>query len=92
MVRVRVIDVRGATVRGPASVKLSRDQWARREALLGPVPKRLAALDLDGGQALNFKYGEEFEIGDFDGRLNKAMFEELDAAEAKVEAEAKAND
>lgn len=91
MVRVRVIDARGATLRGPASVKLSRDQWARRQALLGPVPKRLSAIDLDGDQALNFKYGEEFEVGEFQGRLNKASFEDLDAAEQAADAKAKAD-
>lgn len=77
MVPVRVIAAGGATLRGPVSVKLTREQWAKRVHVLGAVPKRMKAVEIGGGQALSFKYGEEFEVEAFDGRLNAALFEDL---------------
>jgi hypothetical protein len=78
MIKVRVIKSEGAVLRGPCKVKLTNEQWARRVSVLGPVPKRLKAVDLDGGQSLMFKRGEVIEVAEFKGRLNTALFEEVD--------------
>lgn len=75
MIEVRVIKAEGAVLRGPCKVKLTKEQWARRVSVLGPVPKRLKAVDLDGGQSLMFKRGEVIEVAEFKGRLNTALFE-----------------
>jgi hypothetical protein len=78
MIPVVVIAAQGAVVRGPCKLKLSREQWQRRVHALGPVPKKLRPVGLDGSFALTFKCGEEFGIDEFKGRLNKALFERLD--------------
>ncbi|GGF43720.1 hypothetical protein SAMN05216376_105192 [Mameliella alba] len=77
MIKVRVIKPEGAALRGPCKVKLTKEQWERRVSVLGPVPKRLKAVDLDGGQRLMFKRGEVIEVADFKGRLSPALFEEV---------------
>ena len=68
-------------MRGPCMLKLTREQWARRVSVLGPVPDRMKRIQLDGGQMLAFKYGETFEIGEFEGKLNPAIFERTDVEE-----------
>jgi hypothetical protein len=73
MDKVTVIAQQGATVRGPARVKLSKDQHARRASVLGN-PKRSGTYELDGSQVLQFKRGEVFHI-DVPGRLNRALFD-----------------
>lgn len=75
MQKVTVTPHMGATLRGPARIKLTRNQWARRTAVLGPVPERMKAVDIDSDQVLHFKRGESFEIEVATGRLNKAVFD-----------------
>lgn len=72
MERVTVIAPTGAVVRGPAKVKISKAQHARREHVLGNWA-RGGVYALDGGQALQFKHGESFDI-DVPGRLNRGLF------------------
>lgn len=78
MIPVKVINPAGAVIHGPCTVKLKRDQWERRQAVLGPLPKRVGKIDLDGGLSLRFKYGEELEVSRFEGRMNPAIFQRLD--------------
>ena len=81
MERVTVIAPTGAVVRGPAKVKISKAQHARRSQVLGDWA-RGGVFDLDGGQVLQFKHGEEFGI-DVPGRLNRSLFSwEEEEAEA----------
>ena len=94
MEQVTVIAAQGATVRGPAKLKLDRKQWARRAHVLGPVPKKLRTVELDGGQALQFKQGERFGLEQPEGRLSRAHFafaapatDPEDAPDAEPEAE-----
>ncbi len=74
METMTVIAADGATVRGPARLRLTREQWMRRAAVLGPVPKKLGPVDLDGGQILQFKRGETFGYEAPEWRLNPAVF------------------
>lgn len=73
MKQVTVIDARGATVRGPAKVKLTKDQHQRRAHVLGE-PTRGMTFTLDGGQELAFKRGEKFGI-DTPAKLSKLLFD-----------------
>lgn len=77
-----MIHAEGAVLRGPCTVRLSKEQWQRRVPVLGPVPERMKPTRLDGGQSLQFKSGEEFRIEGFEGRLNRALFENLDETDA----------
>ena len=72
MDKVKVIAVQGATIRGPAVVKLSKEQYASRAHVLG-APVRGNKYHLDGNQALTFKFGEELQIEQSE-RLNRALF------------------
>lgn len=87
MIKVRVIAAQGASLRGPAQLTLSADQHKRRASVLGPARKK-GVYPLEADQALNFKFGEEFGVSDFEGRLNVALFEDVEAA-AKIRAAAK---
>lgn len=90
---IRVIAPGGATIRGPAVIGLSPDQWKRRAAILGK-PSRKHRYELPGGAEIMLKCGEVFGMEGVD-RLNKGLFEDIEAteqaeAEAKAQAEAKA--
>lgn len=74
MQKVRVIAPMGATLRGPLTVRLSKEQHAPRAHVLGKVRKD-GVYDLDGDQALTFKSGEVLGVEKWEGRLNKALFE-----------------
>lgn len=87
MANVRVIAPLGATIRGPALLRLSPEQFRRRSSVL-VEGKRKGQFALPADAVAMFKHGEEFGIDGMD-RLNAALFEDLDAA-AKAEAEAKA--
>ena len=90
MEKVTVIAAMGARVAGPARLRLTKAQWERRAALLGPCDKkRGGVVALDGGQVLSFKHGESFGF-DAPGRLNKALFEYDGPDEAEAEPDAKA--
>lgn len=91
MIKVRVIAPMGATVRGPAKLRLTEAQHAPRATQLRPVRGK-GVYDLTG--AVSFKLGEEFAIDEFDGKLNSALFENLsDAPKSKASKEdAKAAD
>jgi hypothetical protein len=87
MTKVRVVAPMGATIRGPAVIGLTPDQHSRRVAVLGKV-NRKGVYTVPGGASISFKLGEEFEIEGVD-RLNRALFEDLDAlAEAEAAAAA----
>lgn len=73
MIAVEVIKAEGARVTGPCKLRLSAEQWSRRTSVLGPAPKRAKIAALDGGQALQFKQGEIFEI-EAPERLNRELF------------------
>jgi hypothetical protein len=75
MKRVTVIAAAGATVRGPARLRLTRDQHALRVLVLGGKFPRGGVVELDGDQALTFKRGESFDLEQPSGRLNRALFE-----------------
>lgn len=98
MQKVTVIAATGATLRGPLKLKLTKDQHARRIAVLGAEWPRGGVFTLDGGQEVQFKYGEEIGI-DTPVRLNRALFDlrEEDAssqgsAKKKKKSSAKAAD
>ena len=74
MIKVRVIAPMGATVRGPAKLRLTEAQHAPRATQLRAARGK-GVFDLNG--AVSFKLGEEFAIDDFDGKLNPALFENL---------------
>jgi len=76
MNKVRVIAAQGATLRGPAVLRLSEGQHVARSHLFGPY-KKGASAKLDGGQEVSFKCGETFTIEDAEGRLNTALFEDI---------------
>lgn len=95
MKAIRVIAPGGATIRGPAVIGLSPDQWKRRAAILGKQSRK-NRYELPGGAEIMLKCGEVFGMDGVE-RLNKALFEEIAAepdaetdAKAKAEAEAKA--
>ncbi|AET73295.1 hypothetical protein EMVG_00009 [Emiliania huxleyi virus PS401] len=89
MENVTVIAAMGARVAGPARLRLTKAQWERRAALLGPCNKKRGGIvELDGGQVLNFKHRESFGF-DAPGRLNKALFEYDAPDDAEAEAKAK---
>jgi hypothetical protein len=73
MIEVTAIPVEGAWVRGPCKVRITKEQHARRISVLGPKYPRGGVFKLDGGQAINFKRGETFQM-DAPKRLNKAIF------------------
>lgn len=91
MIKVRVIAPMGATVRGPAKLRLSEAQHAPRATQLRAARGK-GIFDLTG--AVSFKLGEEFAIDEFEGKLNPALFENLsDAPKSKASKEdAKAAD
>lgn len=76
MTKVRVIAAQGATLRGPAVLRLSEGQHSARAHLFGPW-KKGAPAKLDGGAEVSFKCGEVFAIEDAEGRLNTALFEDI---------------
>lgn len=85
MIKVRVIAPMGATVRGPAKLRLTEAQHAPRATQLRPLRGK-GNFDLVG--VVSFKRGEEFGIDEFKGKLNPSLFEDMDAAEiAAAEAE-----
>jgi hypothetical protein len=89
MTKVRVVAPMGATIRGPAEIGLTSEQHKRRAPVLGKANKK-GLYTVPGGEAVTFKFGEEFEIEGVE-RLNRALFEDLDAlAEAQAIAEAEA--
>lgn len=88
MDRLRVVAPQGATIRGPAIIALSLDQHRRRAHVLLATRKK-GVFEVPEGAAITLKHGETFGM-DVDGRLNKGLFEDLDAA-AKAE-KAKAED
>lgn len=102
MKAIRVIAPGGATIRGPAVIGLSPDQWKRRAAILGKQSRK-HRYELPGGAEIMLKCGEVFGMDGVE-RLNKALFEEIDPVsrtiaagpdaeadtKAKAEAEAKA--
>lgn len=75
MKKVRVIKAGGATLAGPMKLKLTKDQHTRRAHILGPYAKN-GLYDLDGGQALAFKEGEELGVDKL-SKVSKAAFEEV---------------
>lgn len=72
MRQVTVIAAMGAAVRGPCSLKLSKEQAERRAHLLGPAGRR-GTYFLDGGREVQFKAGESFGI-DSPERLSRVLF------------------
>lgn len=76
MQKVTVIAAAGARVAGPCRLKLTKAQHRRRAAVLGPWESKGGAqvFELDGGQALQFKHGESFEI-DTPAKLNRLVFD-----------------
>ena len=74
MTPVQVIKAEGARVTGPCELRLSAAQWAAREMILGPAPKRAKIAKLDGEQTLQFKFGEIFEIATT-AKLNSELFQ-----------------
>ena len=90
MIKVSVIAPMGATVRGPAKLRLTEAQHASRATQLRKAPGK-GVYELIG--AVSFKRGEEFAIDDFDGKLNSALFENLsEKPKAKASKEADADD
>lgn len=79
MKAIRVIAPGGATIRGPAVIGLSPDQWKRRAAILGKQSRK-HRYDLPGGAEIMLKCGEIFGMEGVE-RLNKALFEDIEAAE-----------
>lgn len=73
MQKVTVIAFGGASIAGPAKVKLTKQQWQRRERLLGNW-KKSNVYSLDGGEALSFKAGETIGV-DTPQKLNRQLFE-----------------
>ena len=73
MIEVRVIAAQGATLRGPALLRLTTAQHAARAHVLGP--RRKGRCNLDGGREITLKYGEVFGMEDGDSRLNTAICE-----------------
>ncbi|MDH2326001.1 hypothetical protein QCN27_03880 [Cereibacter sp. SYSU M97828] len=93
MIDVRVIAPMGATIRGPARLRLTPDQHSRRSAILGKA-KRSGLYDLDGDGEITLKHGETLGIDDA-RRLNRSLFEEVEteeqaAARLRAEEEAEA--
>jgi hypothetical protein len=74
MDKVRVIAPMGATLHGPVTVQLSREQHGPRAHVLGPWSRK-GIFNLDGDRALTFKAGEEIGVEMEIGRLNAALFE-----------------
>ncbi len=87
MDRLRVIAPLGATIRGEVQLALTPDQ-ARRRASVLVATKKAGIYRLPEGTETMLKYGEEFGA-EFDGRLNRALFEDL-GAEKKAAKAAKA--
>lgn len=87
MQKVRVIAPMGATLRGPLTVRLSKEQHAPRAHVLGPVRDK-GIYNLDGDQALTFKSGEVLGVEQWEGRLNKALFEVVEPVKASKPAAA----
>jgi hypothetical protein len=79
MIDVRVIAAQGATLRGPALLRLTTAQHAARAHVLGKSKKGLCKLD--GGAEINLKCGEVFGMEVGEGRLNEALFEIIVEAE-----------
>lgn len=73
MDQVKVLAPRGASVAGPARVKLTKEQWERRKSVLGDW-KKGGVFALDGGDTLTFKEGEVFDI-ETPEKLRRALFE-----------------
>jgi hypothetical protein len=84
--KVRVIAAQGATLRGPAVVKLTAAQHGPRSHVLGPWVNG-GRFSLDGHQKIALKYGEELVIEEAEGRLNKALFENLAPPKAEKAAD-----
>lgn len=70
---VQVVAPMGAVVRGPATVRLSKEQHASRAADLGK-PRRDGIYKIPGDVALTFKMGESFGMDQPTGRLNSQLF------------------
>lgn len=88
MKQIRVIAPLGATIHGPAVLALTEDQAQRRTAVLKKARGK-GKYELAAGARVMFKLGEELGIDGLD-RLNRALFEDLDEAREKAEAEEKA--
>jgi hypothetical protein len=86
MQKVRVIAPMGAPLRGPVTVKLSKEQHLPRAHVLGKA-RHGGVYDLAGDQVLTFKLSEVLGVEKPVGRLNMSLFE---LVEGSVEEEAKA--
>ena len=75
MRKVKVIAAMGAKITGPCKLKITKEQHAIRTRVLGPWKKN-GTFELDGGEELQFKFGEVLNI-DRAGRLNSALFEDI---------------
>ncbi len=89
MGNLRVIGAQGATLRGPARLRLSVAQWSLRSHVLGPFRKGKAAF-LDGDKEITLKFGEVFGMEEWEGRLSAALFEDMDKVKAEEGAPATA--
>lgn len=83
MKTVTVIAAMGATVRGPARLRLSKEQAARRLHLL--MPAKGGTFEVDGGREVQFKAGESFGI-DTPEKLSRAVFHWPESAGRKKKA------
>lgn len=79
-VKLAVVAPQGATLRGPARLKLSEAQIRRRAHLFG-APLRARTVDLDGRIAVTFKLGETIEV-ETDQKLPSNLFEAVEAVPA----------
>lgn len=86
MAKVTVIAGAGAIVRGPAELHLSKAQHARRRGVLGAKYQKGGKFRLDGGQEVQFKYGETFGLTRPEGKLSRSQFE-FGASENGADAE-----
>ncbi len=80
MEKVRVIAQTGGRIPGPAKVKLTKEQHARRVDVLGKA-SRSGVYEVPGGAVLTFKLGEEIEISD----MSKAVRGQFEMTDPPVE-------
>lgn len=82
MKTVTVIAAMGATLRGPARLKLSKEQAECRKHLVRETGKG-GVVEIDGNAELQFKFGESFGL-EGPERLNRALFSYEEAATKKA--------
>jgi hypothetical protein len=85
MIDVRVIAAQGATLRGPAVLRLSKEQHLTRAHVLGPRSND-GRCHLGGGREITLKFGEVFGMEDGANRLNTVVFHQVETAQAKTRA------